>query len=171
MRGQIRAQEREIRMLQRAGLSTASAELLLSRMRAKVDDLCRDREALLKAPHGLGHWDRAPVYAPALYDPATWKERTQTAVQRAGLWIMKLIEDAKRPLTRAELESILRKRGLIPENGSRAYVGYAVGEFVDEIVYLEALGYWLAKRPWPAAGYSPRSAKGVRGGSARTRRR
>lgn len=76
MRGQIRAQEREIRMLQRAGLSTASAELLLSRMRAKVDDLCRDREALLKAPHGLGHWDRAPVYAPALYDPATWKERT-----------------------------------------------------------------------------------------------
>jgi hypothetical protein len=46
MRGQIRAQEREIRMLQRAGVSTASAELLLSRMRAKVDDLCRESEAL-----------------------------------------------------------------------------------------------------------------------------
>lgn len=48
-RGQLRAQEREIRMLQRAGVSTASAELLLSRMRAKVDDLCRERDALRKA--------------------------------------------------------------------------------------------------------------------------
>jgi len=49
MRGQLRAQEREIRMLQRAGASTASAELLLSRMRAKVDDPCREREALRQA--------------------------------------------------------------------------------------------------------------------------
>lgn len=46
MRGQIRAQEREIRMLQRAGIPTASAELLLSRMRAKVDDLCQERQVL-----------------------------------------------------------------------------------------------------------------------------
>lgn len=46
MRGQISAQEREIRMLQRAGIPTASAELLLSRMRAKIDDLCRERQAL-----------------------------------------------------------------------------------------------------------------------------
>jgi hypothetical protein len=45
-RGQIRAQEREIRMLQRAGVATASAELLLTRMRAKVDDLCCERDAL-----------------------------------------------------------------------------------------------------------------------------
>jgi hypothetical protein len=44
MRGQLRAQEREIRMLQRAGVSTASPELLLSRMRGKVDELCRERE-------------------------------------------------------------------------------------------------------------------------------
>jgi hypothetical protein len=49
MRGQIRAQEREVRMLQRAGVPTASAELLLSRMRAKVEDLCRERETLRKA--------------------------------------------------------------------------------------------------------------------------
>jgi hypothetical protein len=47
MRGQIRAQE--VRMLQRAGASTASAELLLARMRAKVDDLCRERETLRKS--------------------------------------------------------------------------------------------------------------------------
>lgn len=49
MRGQIRAQEREIRMLQRAGLATVSAELLLSRMRAKIDDLCLERDALRRA--------------------------------------------------------------------------------------------------------------------------
>lgn len=49
LRGAIRAQEREIRMLQRAGVSTASAELLLLRMRAKVDDLCRERDMLRKA--------------------------------------------------------------------------------------------------------------------------
>jgi hypothetical protein len=44
MRRDIRAQEREIRMLQRAGVSTASAKFLLSRIRAKVEDLCRERE-------------------------------------------------------------------------------------------------------------------------------
>ena len=45
MRRDIRAQERDIRMLQRAGVSTASAELLLQRIRAKHEDLCREREA------------------------------------------------------------------------------------------------------------------------------
>jgi hypothetical protein len=50
---QLRAQEREIGMLQRAGVSTASAELLLSRMRAKVDHLCREREALRKSGASL----------------------------------------------------------------------------------------------------------------------
>ena len=49
MRRQLLAQEREIRMLVRAGASTASAELLLSRMRAKVDHLCREREAPRKS--------------------------------------------------------------------------------------------------------------------------
>lgn len=49
MRGQLRSQESEIRMLQRVGLPTASAELLLVGMRAKVDDLCRQRDALQKA--------------------------------------------------------------------------------------------------------------------------
>ena len=37
----IRAQEREIEMLRRADLDTAGAELLLVRMRAKLDDLHR----------------------------------------------------------------------------------------------------------------------------------
>ncbi len=48
LRGHIRAQEREIWMLQPAGVATASAELLLIRMRAKVDDLCRERDTLRK---------------------------------------------------------------------------------------------------------------------------
>jgi hypothetical protein len=52
VRGHIRAQEREIRMLQRAGISTASAELLLARMRAKIHDLSRERDTLRAA--GLG---------------------------------------------------------------------------------------------------------------------
>ncbi len=41
MRGQLRAQEREIRMLRRAGMSTASAELLLSVLVASPDYLGR----------------------------------------------------------------------------------------------------------------------------------
>jgi len=45
MRRAIRAQEGEIQMLKRA----ASAELLLARMWAKVDDLCRKREVLHQA--------------------------------------------------------------------------------------------------------------------------
>jgi hypothetical protein len=49
MRGQVRAQEREIRVLQRAGISTA-AELLLCRRRAKLDDLCGERENLRGLP-------------------------------------------------------------------------------------------------------------------------
>jgi hypothetical protein len=43
MRVEIRHQENEIEMLKRAGISTASAELLLVRMRAKLDDLCNRR--------------------------------------------------------------------------------------------------------------------------------
>jgi hypothetical protein len=49
VRGDIRAQESEIRMLQRAGISTASAELLLARMRSKIDDLFCECDALRDA--------------------------------------------------------------------------------------------------------------------------
>ncbi|WP_024508396.1 hypothetical protein [Bradyrhizobium sp. ARR65] len=49
LRRAICAQEREIATLQRAGVSTASAELLLARLRAKVDDLCRERDALRRS--------------------------------------------------------------------------------------------------------------------------
>jgi hypothetical protein len=49
MRIQVGRQRREILQLQRAGLSTtASAELLLGRMHAKIDDLCAERERLKK---------------------------------------------------------------------------------------------------------------------------
>lgn len=47
MRRQVHRQRGEIRDLQRAGISTASAEELLARMLSKIDELCaeRDRQA------------------------------------------------------------------------------------------------------------------------------
>ncbi|MCK1597974.1 hypothetical protein IVA96_00390 [Bradyrhizobium sp. 159] len=47
MRRQITRQQKEILTLQRAGISTASAEALLSRMQAKVDGLCEQRDRLV----------------------------------------------------------------------------------------------------------------------------
>jgi hypothetical protein len=47
MRRQIGRQQKEILSLQRAGISTASAESLLARMQAKVDGLCAERDRLL----------------------------------------------------------------------------------------------------------------------------
>lgn len=102
---------------------------------------------------GLGYWKRARPYAPALYDPTIWTDMVQTALQRAGLWIIKLLNETGRPLTRAQLESVLRNRGIIPGKCSRAYIGNAVAEFAGEIVYLGRVGYWLKQKPWPAAGY------------------
>jgi hypothetical protein len=46
MRVQVGRQRKEILQLQRAGIPTASAELLLGRMLAKVDDLCAQRDRL-----------------------------------------------------------------------------------------------------------------------------
>lgn len=44
MRVQIRRQRVDIRKLQHAGIGTASAEALLERMQAKVDELCVERD-------------------------------------------------------------------------------------------------------------------------------
>jgi hypothetical protein len=52
MRIQVGRQRKEILQLQRAGISTAAAELLLGRMHAKIDDLCADRERLKKEQGG-----------------------------------------------------------------------------------------------------------------------
>ena len=52
MRVQVGRQRREILQLQRAGLSTAAAELLLGRMHAKIDDLCAERERLKREEGG-----------------------------------------------------------------------------------------------------------------------
>jgi hypothetical protein len=120
--------------------------------------LVRHADKLIKLT-GLGYWDRARPYLPALFDPATWKGKTQTAVQRAGLWIIKLIQDEGCPLSRTQLELMLRQRGIIPSKCTRAYVGNAISEFSDEIVYLDGEGYWLAQKPWPAAGYRIASRK------------
>ena len=46
MRIQMGRQRKEILQLQRAGLGTASAEALLSRMHARIETLCAQRDAL-----------------------------------------------------------------------------------------------------------------------------
>ena len=51
MRAQVHRQRGEIRRLQRAGISTASAEALLKRMLNKIDELCAERDRL-KREHG-----------------------------------------------------------------------------------------------------------------------
>jgi hypothetical protein len=52
MRVQVGRQRKEILQLQRAGLSTAAAELLLGRMHAKIDDFCTERDRLKKEEGG-----------------------------------------------------------------------------------------------------------------------
>ncbi|MEZ2143788.1 hypothetical protein AAE026_16125 [Bradyrhizobium sp. DN5] len=46
MRIRMGRQRKEILQLQRAGVGTASAEALLSRMEAKIEGLCAQRDAL-----------------------------------------------------------------------------------------------------------------------------
>jgi hypothetical protein len=52
MRVQVGRQRKDILQLQRAGISTASAELLLQRMLAKIDSLCGERDRLRKEQGG-----------------------------------------------------------------------------------------------------------------------
>jgi hypothetical protein len=46
MRTQVHRQRGEIRQLQRAGISTASAEALLERMLSNIDGMCAERDKL-----------------------------------------------------------------------------------------------------------------------------
>ena len=52
MRGQVGRQRKAILQLQRAGVSSASAELLLTRMTAKIEWLCAERDRLRKVVDG-----------------------------------------------------------------------------------------------------------------------
>jgi len=52
MRVQLGRQRKEILQLQRAGISTASADLLLERMQAKIEGLCDERDRLKKEQDG-----------------------------------------------------------------------------------------------------------------------
>jgi hypothetical protein len=52
MRIQVGRQRKEVLQLQRAGISTASAELLLGRMLAKIESLCDERDRLKKEQSG-----------------------------------------------------------------------------------------------------------------------
>jgi hypothetical protein len=48
MRAQVGRQRKEILQLQRAGISTTSADALLQRMLDKIDGLCIERDRLKK---------------------------------------------------------------------------------------------------------------------------
>jgi hypothetical protein len=66
MRGQVSRQRKEILQLQRAGIPTASAEVLLQRMLDRIDTLCIERDRLKKeAPPAkgkvLGKLRRSPL--------------------------------------------------------------------------------------------------------------
>jgi hypothetical protein len=50
MRAQVGRQRKEILLLQRAGIPTASAEVLLQRMLDRIDALCIERDRLKKQP-------------------------------------------------------------------------------------------------------------------------
>ena len=52
MRAQVGRQRKEILQLQRAGVATAAAELLLGRMLAKIEGLCAERDRLKKEQGG-----------------------------------------------------------------------------------------------------------------------
>ncbi|MBP1093701.1 hypothetical protein [Bradyrhizobium diazoefficiens] len=52
MRAQVGRQRKEILLLQRAGIATASAEALLGRMQAKIESLCAQRDTLKKLQPG-----------------------------------------------------------------------------------------------------------------------
>jgi hypothetical protein len=52
MRAQVHRQRGEIRQLQRAGISTVSAEALLERMLANIDGMCAERDKLRKEQGG-----------------------------------------------------------------------------------------------------------------------
>jgi hypothetical protein len=52
MRVQVGRQRKDILKLQRAGISTAAAEILLQRMLAKIDTLCSERDRLKMAAPG-----------------------------------------------------------------------------------------------------------------------
>jgi hypothetical protein len=52
LRTQVHRQRGEIRQLQRAGISTASAEALLERMLANIDGMCAERDKLKKELNG-----------------------------------------------------------------------------------------------------------------------
>jgi hypothetical protein len=140
--------------LDRKGVRIAAADHIVY-----LRDLALRRRQDIAKLTGLGYWDRVRPYPPAIYDPKTCPSGIQTAVQRAGLWTIKLLNELGRPLVRAELEPLLRARGIIPAKCSRAYVGKAVAEFADDIVYLDPVGYWLRRKPWPPAGYRPRAGK------------
>ncbi|MCG2645271.1 MULTISPECIES: hypothetical protein [Bradyrhizobium] len=65
-RRQIARQRREILDLQRAGISTKSAEELLARMLNKVDELCAERDRLVGESRRKYEWKDKLILGPQI---------------------------------------------------------------------------------------------------------
>jgi hypothetical protein len=94
MRTQVGKQRGEILQLQRAGISTASAEILLRRMLDKIDSLCAQRD---KAEGGTEASDgRQSAWGPELVaQPTRWFDDEPDL----SPWL-KALEDVRRKATR-----------------------------------------------------------------------
>ena len=113
MRVQLGRQRKEILQLQRAGISTASAELLLQRMLAKIDvPVRRARSAQSRA--GWSH-ERARPRRPELVmrEQLKWYDKDDSSP-----WIA-LAELRQRPRVRAIASSMSRRSRLRSTNTQR----------------------------------------------------
>jgi hypothetical protein len=78
MRLQVNRQKKEILQLQRAGIPTAAAELLLARMHTTIDGLCEKRDQLRKAEPGPGE-GRCFGWPTMVSGPLRWYEHDDPA--------------------------------------------------------------------------------------------
>jgi hypothetical protein len=88
MRIQVGRQRKEILQLQRAGISTASAEALLEKMHTKIDGLCEQRERLkrLDPAKRVAAYQRAKANILPVPDIAKYVDVSVTKKQLKASW-------------------------------------------------------------------------------------
>ena len=98
MRVQLGRQRREILQLQRAGIPTASAELLLLRMLAKIEGLCDERDRLKVGPQSDGRIVVPTNQIPhEEIDPDVFGEELDTAAYSCVDRIAAVVLTARKP--------------------------------------------------------------------------
>jgi hypothetical protein len=163
-------EEAVIGMLRRARAPMTQADIIAALDRAEIRIAAADsvvflrklvakRRDVIAKLTGLGYWDRSRPYPPALYDPKTCRTGVQTAFERIGLLVLQHLNETGRPVDHGELAALLEHRGPLAPDLERGYLSRALGELPDDIVYLRGHGYWLKRRPWPRADYSPSRRK------------